>query len=276
MRHSTVSGRIGAAALIWAAALAAHGSRADEPTPAGTVPTSAQGRPLNFGFESGTLTDWTAEGTAFQGQPIDGDSIGRRRGDMHSGHRGRYWVGTFENGGDEPRGRLTSVPFTVSKPFASFLVGGGSHETTYVELVKSDTHQVVFRACGDDREDMERVVADLSAHQGKQIVIRLVDEDTGGWGHINFDDFRLHDTRPDVPLRRRPTAIDVYTHHGLSPEEAARAMTVPPGFQVSLFAGEPDVVQPIAMAIDDRGRLWVAEAYSYPSAFPRARPRTGS
>ncbi len=41
-------------------------------------------------------------------------------------------------------------------------------------------------------------------------------------------------------------------------------MTVPPGFKVTLYAGEPDVVQPIAMAIDDRGRLWVAEAYSYP------------
>ena len=45
-------------------------------------------------------------------------------------------------------------------------------------------------------------------------------------------------------------------------------MTVPPGFKVTLFAGEPDVVQPIAMAIDDRGRLWVAEAYSYPRRVP--------
>src|SRR5437879_10242895 len=41
-------------------------------------------------------------------------------------------------------------------------------------------------------------------------------------------------------------------------------MTVPEGFTVSLFAGEPDVCQPIAMCLDDRGRLWVAEAYSYP------------
>ena len=54
-------------------------------------------------------------------------------------------------------------------------------------------------------------------------------------------------------------------------------MTVPPGFKVTLFAGEPDVVQPIAMAIDDRGRLWVAEAYSYPAARARrSRPRTAS
>jgi putative membrane-bound dehydrogenase-like protein len=51
----------------------------------------------------------------------------------------------------------------------------------------------------------------------------------------------------------------------LPPEEAARTMIVPKGFQVTLFAGEPDVRQPIALSIDDRGRLWVAEAYQYPS-----------
>ena len=41
-------------------------------------------------------------------------------------------------------------------------------------------------------------------------------------------------------------------------------MTLPDGFQATLFAGEPDVVQPIAMAFDDRGRLWVVECLSYP------------
>ncbi len=46
--------------------------------------------------------------------------------------------------------------------------------------------------------------------------------------------------------------------------EAAAKMTVPEGFHVTLFAGEPDVVQPIAMTFDDRGRLWVVECLSYP------------
>ena len=36
------------------------------------------------------------------------------------------------------------------------------------------------------------------------------------------------------------------------------------GFRVTLFAGEPDVVQPIAMTFDDRGRMWVVECLSYP------------
>lgn len=50
----------------------------------------------------------------------------------------------------------------------------------------------------------------------------------------------------------------------LPPEDAADAMIVPDGFDVTLFAGEPDLKQPIGFCIDDRGRLWVAEAYSYP------------
>ena len=51
----------------------------------------------------------------------------------------------------------------------------------------------------------------------------------------------------------------------LPPTEAARTMEVPEGFHVTLFAGEPTVRQPISFCIDDRGRLWVAEAYNYPN-----------
>ncbi len=47
-------------------------------------------------------------------------------------------------------------------------------------------------------------------------------------------------------------------------KDAAAKMTVPPGFNVTLFAGEPDIVQPIAFTFDDRGRMWVVECLSYP------------
>ena len=48
-----------------------------------------------------------------------------------------------------------------------------------------------------------------------------------------------------------------------TPQEAAAAITGPDGFQTTLFAGEPSVSQPISMSLDDRGRLWVVECYSY-------------
>src|SRR6187455_446978 len=48
-------------------------------------------------------------------------------------------------------------------------------------------------------------------------------------------------------------------------KEAPGKMTLPPGFKATLFAGEPDVVQPIAFTFDDRGRMWVVECLSYPN-----------
>jgi putative membrane-bound dehydrogenase-like protein len=48
-----------------------------------------------------------------------------------------------------------------------------------------------------------------------------------------------------------------------SPEEAVAGMTLPDGFEINCFASEPMVRQPIAMAFDDRNRLWVAECYTY-------------
>ena len=236
----------------------------------GVVPVDARGVPLNLGFEDGTLKDWHAEGNAFDRMPVEGDAVSKRRGDMKSGHDGRFWVGSYERSGDPARGTLTSVPFALTKPYASFLIGAGSFPTTRAEVVRADNGVVIAKASGDDSEDMKRVAFDLTPHIGKDVFIRLVDDDARGWGHVNFDDFRLHDARPEVAKRATP---DAFLHAGLSPEEAARAMTVPEGFKVTLFAGEPDVHQPIAFAIDDRGRLWVAEAYSYPVRVPDDQAR---
>ena len=49
-----------------------------------------------------------------------------------------------------------------------------------------------------------------------------------------------------------------------SAQEAARRMTVPKGFVVDVVAAEPDLVNPIAMTFDDRGRIWVTESVEYP------------
>lgn len=239
----------------------------------GELPTDPQGKPLNFDFETGSLKDWTAEGDAFEKQPVRGDTVARRRGDMQSNHAGEFWVGTYEVNGDAPQGTLTSVPFEVRQPWASFLIAGGSEPTSCVEILQKDGGKLIVRASGSNTEDLRPVAVDLTKHVGQEIVVRLVDKSSGGWGHINFDDFRFHAEKPNYPQPEAPLQADVFAHSGLSPEEAAKAMTVPEGFSVSLFAGEPDVQQPIAMALDDRGRLWVAEAYSYPIRVPEDQAR---
>ena len=49
----------------------------------------------------------------------------------------------------------------------------------------------------------------------------------------------------------------------LTPAEAVEKMAVPDGFEVSVFASEPDIAEPIAFCFDGKGRLWVAENFNY-------------
>ncbi len=259
---------------ILCTAILLNSARAAEPD-AGVLPVGDDGQPLNLDFETGTLKDWTATGDAFAGQPIRGDTVAPRRPGMKSRHQGEYWIGGWEKKNDPATGTLTSVPFEVTHPWATFLIGGGPCPDTCVELVRTDTGAVFSRTSGLAEEDLRRVAVDLRPVMGKRIFIRLVDKQRGHWGHVNFDDFRFHAADPKVPprppVREQLLAqlpADEHKFAGLPPDKAAQVMTVPDGFTVSLFAGEPDVQQPIAFTFDDRGRLWVCEAFCYPTRKP--------
>ena len=69
----------------------------------GVLPLGADGKPLNLDFETGTLKDWTAEGEAFQSQPIKGDTVAARRPESKSNHQGEYWIGGYEKKQDNRR-----------------------------------------------------------------------------------------------------------------------------------------------------------------------------
>jgi putative membrane-bound dehydrogenase-like protein len=57
----------------------------------------------------------------------------------------------------------------------------------------------------------------------------------------------------------------------LTPEETVKRMKVAPEFEVKLFAGEPNCVNPIAFTIDEKGRVWVVECFEYPSRTPKGK-----
>jgi putative membrane-bound dehydrogenase-like protein len=67
------------------------------------------------------------------------------------------------------------------------------------------------------------------------------------------------------------TAADIYAEHirttnYRTPEEERQAFVLPPGFEITLFASEPDITKPMNMEFDDRGRLWVTQSSEYPMA----------
>src|SRR5262249_23269913 len=71
---------------------------------------------------------------------------------------------------------------------------------------------------------------------------------------------------PTVPPKPQPVphGQDAMPGPPLSPQEALRKMQVPDGFSVELVASEPDIVNPIGMTFDERGRIWITESLEYP------------
>ncbi len=119
-------------------------------------------------------------------------------------------------------------------------------------------------------------LADGQAGIGRQIVVAdatgdgLADFVTGG---MNGCHLLVHERRQVTESQWRaaqPRRVGEMAA-GLAPDEAAARMSVPEGFRVQLAAGEPQVHQPVALAIDARGRVWVAEAYNYPLRAPEGQ-----
>jgi putative membrane-bound dehydrogenase-like protein len=256
-----------------------QGSLAGDVTIAGQMPKKA-GKALNLNFEKGSLQDWTATGDAFADPLISQDPSPVHEKDMRINLSGKYFLSSGGTKNYKRTGTLTSAPFTVSQPFAAFKVSGGALQDTRVELVRADTKEVFFQITGSGRATLQPVVVDLTALLNKDIFIRIIDKETGIstipyigddiWAHINFDDFLFYPVRPNFPNELKPSDIiilpplDRVLNSGLSAQEAAKAMTMQNGFSVKLAAAEPDVVRPISFTIDARGRLWVAEAHTYP------------
>jgi hypothetical protein len=187
-------------------------------------------------FEEGDCRGWSATGNAFIHQPtLDDNPTARHRGQT-SQHQGRYWIGTFENyqghirqkrgdiQGDGPQGTLTSAQFTIPPGKLSFLIGGGSSPETRVELLivegtgEFTREKSVCRASGKNNESMNRESWDLTPFAGKTGKIRIVDNSSGQWGHINVDDFRF--TAGEQPVSVVPEKYTVPDLSGLTPREA--------------------------------------------------------
>ncbi len=68
---------------------------------------------------------------------------------------------------------------------------------------------------------------------------------------------------PGWPLTFAGEAGLANTQPMLSPQDAAAAFQLPPGFEIRLVAAEPDLVNPISMAVDERGRIYVSQSHTY-------------
>lgn len=136
-------------------------------------------------FEGTNYGDWTVEGTAFGAGPARDLRV--------TSHQGRGIVDTYiSGGGDKLVGKLSSPGFKIERRCVNFMIGGGSHAgMTCVNLLIDG--KVVRSATGTASKDsrgkkvMRWVSWNVAAFKGQTAQIEIVDDATGGWGHIVVD-----------------------------------------------------------------------------------------
>ena len=165
--------------------------------------------PLRFSFESGDLDGWTIVEGSF------GDIISAREHfhgiDEPYNKDGVYFLSTLERDDGAPfdgfTGVIESPVFILNDPALTFYVGGGKHGDTYVALCTLDGGEK-FRASGTNNERMQRIEWRAPDLVGKRLFLRIVDENTGGWGHVTFDGFTAGGSIDDEATKERFADLD--------------------------------------------------------------------
>jgi len=201
-------------------------------------------------FEGKTYGDWTVTGEAFG----PGPARGRLPGQMNNlgGYKGKGLVNTFYKG-DGTTGTLTSPAFEIQRKYINFLIGGGMHPGKACVNLLVDG-KVVRTATGpNDRpggsEALDWQSWDVSGLLGKTARIQIVDEATGGWGHINVDHIVQSDRKIAVekaPESREMVFTKKYLNMPVKHGAPKRTMDIlidgkiVRQFVIELADGEPD------------------------------------
>ena len=147
-------------------------------------------------FEGDTYLNWKTTGEAFGTGPAKGTLKGQM---AVTGFKGRGLVNSFL-GSDTSTGTLTSPELKIQRKYISFLIGGGKNsEKTAMNLLIDG--KMVRNATGpNDKPGGSEALAadywDVTELAGKTAVIEIIDQATGGWGHINVDQIVQTDTKP--------------------------------------------------------------------------------
>ena len=152
-------------------------------------------------FETNFL-EWKPEGKAFGTGPQTKTS-GRN---PVTNYHGKGWAGSLLTGGDNLTGSLFSPEFIITKRFMNFLIAGGAIEKVGVELWIEESRKIISR--GSNNEIFTPKSWDISGYLGKKAQIRLIDNATGGWGHIHADRF-VQSNAPAAELIDPPLPSDV-------------------------------------------------------------------
>ncbi|MEE2682061.1 MAG: PSD1 and planctomycete cytochrome C domain-containing protein [Planctomycetota bacterium] len=144
------------------------------------------------GFDSDEFDGWETEGNAFARGPQSIDTVREPFRPQFGSTAGMVNTCDDRPGGtgDADTGSLLSRPFMIDHAEIVFRMSGGRDpQRTCVQLLVDD--EVVYSAHGRDDVVMREIRWDVRPFQGGSGRIRILDTDTGAWGHVVVDDIRF-------------------------------------------------------------------------------------
>ena len=200
-------------------------------------------------FEGTTYGDWTVAGEAFGPGPAQGTLPNQMSVD---GFLGKGLVNSYFHG-DRTTGTLTSPEFVIKRKFISFLIGGGGWpgQTCMNLLVDGRSARTATgpntQPGGSEHLDWSQW--DVSEFAGQKAVIQIVDDATGGWGHINVDQIVQTDRKLPAPISNATRELKVeqrYLNLPVKNGAPKRWLSLlvngrtERDFEIELAEGEPD------------------------------------
>lgn len=180
-------------------------------------------------FEKDTYGPWTATGEAFGPGPASGTLPKQMQ---VGGFQGRRLVNSYFSG-DDATGTLTSPEFRIERKYIAFLIGGGMNEQKLALQLLVDGKVVRSATGGNDKPGGSEALAPeswgVSEFMGKMAVLRIVDDATGGWGHISVDHISQTDAKPKgftIDAERTFAASKRYLHFPIKNGAPKRIVTL--------------------------------------------------
>ncbi|MDX2248376.1 MAG: ThuA domain-containing protein [Bacteroidia bacterium] len=137
----------------------------------------------------------------------------------------------------------------------------GDHREPWTWVRNVGKGRVFYTAYGHD----ERTWGNPGFHQlMQQGILWAVGERVNAlWAQLSFPEHK-YEPRPTIANYEKRPQQPLYQLPFKQPE-SEKFIQVPPQFDLEIFAAEPDIINPIAMAWDEKGRLWVIETVDYPN-----------
>lgn len=182
------------------------------------VPTDIPNGDFEAEHEMGKWSGWTREDAAFNVRGLVSDekisgAVMEKSGDF-------YFAGSV-GGNPAMRGTLTSDVFKLGgNGFISFKMGAGKNtELVYVEFIDAETNEVLAKVANEDcdglfiTDHLITKIVDLSAHVGKNIYIKVTDNDDGlDLSYVNLDAFKVLTSDEYIAAAQAEYALQIETY----------------------------------------------------------------